>query len=278
MLSSTNTKIYNLIHDNVVRWWNGTFCFQKYGTLPNGDRTKYIPVANEQALADKSHVSSWTVLIEGPSIGFLDNQQDADAANTTCKRETAKVLFYLCQLDVTKIRKVIFSGMDMLAPEMIALTRGRPFNLREIQLLKCRKFTMQRAAANLRGFFTGKGEMKITRAQEDASSRYTFVSLFIQVGKDVKPKLSRNEQKATVSTATSTVFCQLIFMQNIKHVKEKITVAREAQPKLEVGEGVPGPSRSYPIYIYTASLSDHLNAKEKRSATTLSAKKVQKRL
>ena len=52
--------------------------------------------------------------------------------------------------------------------------------------------------------------------------------------------------EATVSIATSAVLCQLICMQNIKHVKEKIKVpiACEPQPSLEVGDGVPGPSRT----------------------------------
>lgn len=169
MLSSTNTKMFSMIHDKVVRWWNGTFCFQEYGTLPNGDRTKYIPIASEEASANKSHKSSWTVLIEGPRIGFLDNERDAIIANTTCKRKTVKVFYYLCQLDVSKIKKLIFSDMDMLAPEMIALTRGRSFDPQEIQLLRCREFTMQRAAKNLRGFFTGKGEMKITYTHQAPS-------------------------------------------------------------------------------------------------------------
>ena len=52
--------------------------------------------------------------------------------------------------------------------------------------------------------------------------------------------------EATVSIATSAVFYQLICMQNIKHVKEKIKVpiVREPRPKLEVKEGVSGPSRT----------------------------------
>ena len=52
--------------------------------------------------------------------------------------------------------------------------------------------------------------------------------------------------EATVSSATSTVFCQLICMQNIKHVKEriKVPVARKPRPSLEVDEGVSSPSRT----------------------------------
>ena len=163
-LASTNATMYNLVNHNVIRWWNGSFHYDLYR---EGSREKYVPLSDEAMTREKSHVSNFTVFIEGPRIGFVDSEEAGWEANTICKRETTMVLYNLCQLKaVNKIKKLIFYNMDMLAPEMIALTRGQPFELKEIQFLKCREFTMQRAAECLQGFQIGMGQLKITYLHE----------------------------------------------------------------------------------------------------------------
>lgn len=135
----------------------------QYCVDENGHRLHWIPQDSE--LARKESMHRWStdkLIIEGPELGYLDRDLTIRTHNIEqCKTETARMLISIANnLDVSRVQEIFFLKVDLLAPEMVDSTRLRPFlNLHTAHFIKCREFTMQRAAQNLQGhafkvFFT----------------------------------------------------------------------------------------------------------------------------
>lgn len=64
------------------------------------------------------------------------------------------MLYKLCKIPVIeKIREIVFLEVDMLCADMMIETDLHPFtNLRQIQIIKCREFSMTRVAEQMTGF------------------------------------------------------------------------------------------------------------------------------
>ncbi len=155
VLSQTSTAMYNAINANVIQWDSrqGKFCRLDYYNDSNGAKCNYRPIPSTELLMKEQ--PSWKVIVHGDQIGWVGSDEEARSAEKVCMRKTARMLVRLCGLVNTGviISELVFVEWDMLSPIMINNTNLRPFaNLRRVQFIECREFTMIQVAEYLTSF------------------------------------------------------------------------------------------------------------------------------
>ena len=168
----TSTAIYNAMKMDKIVWRDSEFVFLEYYTNPAGLRMHGRPVLSQDGHEKFKEHGRWKIKIVGPELGYISEKTEGEIAQTQRTKETAKILFLLCQIAEiqvdsvpvgnNKIKEIIFSHMDMLPPANILGSRLRPFNLQRVHFNYCREFTMQRTAHYLAHLELEHGLPRIT--------------------------------------------------------------------------------------------------------------------
>lgn len=146
-LAQTSTAIHNVVCAKFVHWRSDKFCYQEFCNDDQGVKRSFKPVEDSKQAMILYEQPSWTVVLKGSWMGYLDKQSKADGVAKRCKRETVTMLYHLSNIvESAKVHELVFIAADMLSAELI-MAMKKPFkNLRRIQFHRCRELTMQVAA------------------------------------------------------------------------------------------------------------------------------------
>ncbi len=141
-LSMVNGRMYNEVNHNAIELRGNQFGYRQI-EYNEGKKETFDPVDDSASAGMLDAYSSWTIIINGPRIGYVDNQSQALVASWRCKAETAMLLLRLNKISQpSKVRELVFHRCDMLGNDGVNAV-SRLFNrLQTLQILKCREFTM----------------------------------------------------------------------------------------------------------------------------------------
>ena len=148
-LSMVNSRMYNEVNHNAIELRDNQFGYRQI-KVDQGKKEFFDPVDDSARATMLQAYPGWTIIINGPRIGYVENQFQARGASKRCKSETAMMLLRLSKISQpSKVRELVFHRVDMLGMDGVNAVSRLFDHLQTLQILKCREFSMSTTPAVL---------------------------------------------------------------------------------------------------------------------------------